>query len=200
MMCGKGEVSDIEELEKILSEKVEKDEEWEILEIGEVTPVYIGDLKSNLEKIPPPIVILAILATYSKKFHEKINITKLSKIAFEVEKKVLEPILLHPYLGFRSDNYGPFTKAIYDNLGFLQNLDLIDVSKDNAKTEIRLTERGLEMFQKEIQKVLPRKILRMIELIVKEYGSLNHDELLRRVYREYPEYTENSLVRDRYLY
>jgi copper chaperone CopZ len=39
------EMEDIEELEKILAEKVENDEGWRELEIGEVKPVYIGRKK-----------------------------------------------------------------------------------------------------------------------------------------------------------
>ena len=41
-------MSEIDELERILSEKLEKDEEWRILEIGEVKPVNLGKLKKRL--------------------------------------------------------------------------------------------------------------------------------------------------------
>ncbi|MBE9594149.1 MAG: hypothetical protein IMF19_11815 [Proteobacteria bacterium] len=33
---------EIEELERILAEKVEHEEEWKELEIGEVKPIYVG--------------------------------------------------------------------------------------------------------------------------------------------------------------
>ncbi len=35
-------MSEIEELEKILAEKIEKDEEWDTLVIGEVKPRYVA--------------------------------------------------------------------------------------------------------------------------------------------------------------
>ena len=40
-----------DELEGILSEKLEKDEEWRILEIEEVKPVNLGKLKKAIEKL-----------------------------------------------------------------------------------------------------------------------------------------------------
>ena len=65
-------------------------------------------------------------------------------------------------------------EEIYDNLGFLQNLDLVEIAKEEDVTEVSITEKGVE------------------------YGSLNHDERLRRIYSEYPEFAEQSLVRGRY--
>lgn len=47
-------MNEIEELEKILAEKIEKDEEWDILVIGEVKLRYVGKSKTpeELERGP----------------------------------------------------------------------------------------------------------------------------------------------------
>ena len=45
------EMESIEELEKILAEKVENDAEWQQLEIGYVKPIYVGKhRKSSKER------------------------------------------------------------------------------------------------------------------------------------------------------
>jgi hypothetical protein len=45
------EMESIEELDKILAEKVENDEEWRQLEIGYVKPIYVGKhRKSSKER------------------------------------------------------------------------------------------------------------------------------------------------------
>ncbi len=194
-------MSEIDELERILSEKLEKDEEWRILEIGEVKPVNLGKLKKVIEKLPTPAIVLTILAKYFEKFKEKsIRITKFAKITFEVEKKVLEPIASRPVLKFEADNFGPFTTSIYDDLGFLENLNLVKVEKDKNIMNISLTEKGLKKFHEKISKEIPEELMRMIDRVVEEYGSLDYDALLDRVYKEYPEYTERSLIRGRYLF
>lgn len=194
--------NELDELEKILSEKVEKDEEWDFLEIGEVKPVYVSKFKECLQKLPPQAIVLAILVKYFEKFRNvvKVKITKFTKITFEVDKKVFEPILSRPLLSFKANNFGPFTEEIYDILGFLQNLDLVEIENKGDKTEIALTEKGLEVFKERISKEIPEEVLKMIETVVEKYGSLNHDELLRRVYNEYPEFAEKSRVKEKYLY
>jgi len=190
-------MSRMEELERILSEKVEKDEEWDFLEIEDVKLVYVGKLKANLKKLPPQAILLAILVKYFEKFKE-VKITKFTKITFEVEKKVFEPILSGPLLSFKADNFGPFTREIYDILGFLQNLDLVKIEKEGDKTEIILTDKGVEVFRERIKKEIPEVVLKLIEIVVERYGSLDHDELLHRVYKEYPEFAGKSVVRDKY--
>ncbi len=190
----------LEELERLLSEKVEREEEWSIIEIEDIKPINISRIRKAVKNLPKPAIILAILVKYFEKFNKKpMKITKLTKIAFEVEKKIFEPILSTSVLSFKASNYGPFTEAIYDYLGFLQNLDLVELVEKGNKTEIVLTQKGLEVFNEKIRKEFPDKLLEMIERVVGEYGAMSHDELLRRVYKEYPEYAERSLVKDKYL-
>jgi len=43
--------SELDELEKILKEKVEKDPEWDLLEIKSVRPIYLGELNFRLPGI-----------------------------------------------------------------------------------------------------------------------------------------------------
>lgn len=194
-------MNEIEELEKILSEKIENDEEWDTLDIEDVKPRYVGKLQEHLQDLPPQAVVLAILVKYFERFKEPVKITKFTKITFEVDKKVLEPILSKPLLSFKADNFGPFTEEIYDNMGFLQNLDLIEIEQEGEgdKTEFILTEKGSEVFRERVSKQIPETVIKMIETIVDRYGSLSHDELLQQVYNEYPDFADKSLVRDKYL-
>ena len=191
----------LEELEKLLAKKVERDEEWDVIEIEDVKPINISKIRESVKNIPKPAVILAILAKYFEKFNKKvINITKLTKIAFEVEKEVFEKVLSTNVFSFRGYNYGPFTEEVYDCLEFLRNLDLVELNEEENKKEVVLTQKGLDFFNEKLKGVIPDGLINMLEKVVEEYGALNYDELIRRVYREHPEYAEKSLIKDRYLY
>ena len=74
------------------------------------------------------------------------------------------------------------------------------MNEEENKKGVILTQKGLEFFNTKVKDVIPDELLRMLEKVVEEYGALNYDELIRRVYREHPEYAEKSLIRDRYLY
>jgi hypothetical protein len=191
----------MEALEKILSEKVEKGDEWQQLEIGEVKLVYTGKHRESLRRLPSQAIVLAVLSKYFERFGEaSVKITKFTKVMFEVEKKIIEPILSEPLLSFKAKDFGPFTEEIYDNLGFLQNLDLVEIAKDRDITEVSITDKGNETFNERISKKIPSEIIKMIEKIIEEYGSLNLDDLLFRVYNEYPEFAEKSLIKNKYIY
>lgn len=191
----------MEELENLLAKKVERDEEWGLIEIEDVKPINISRIKESVKNLPKPAIILAILVKYFEKFNkEYVNITKLTKITFEIEKKVFEKVLSTNVFSFRGYNYGPFTEEIYDCLEFLQNLDLVELNEEKNKKEVILTQKGLEFFNTKVKDVIPNELFRMLEKVVEEYGALSYDELIRRVYTEHPEYAEKSLIRDRYLY
>ena len=86
---------------------------------------------------------------------------------FEVEKKVIEPILLEPLLSFKSNNFDLFSDEICDNLLFLENLDLIEINREKA--ELIITDWGIEVFTERIGKEIPGEILRMIEIVIEKY-------------------------------
>lgn len=185
----KEEEEEVEELERILGEKVEHDEEWRELEIVDVKPVYTGEYKESLIKVPSQAIVLTVLAKYFEIIKRKsVKITKFANIVFEVEKKVIEPILSEPLLDAK--DFDSFTVEIYDHLCLLQNLDLVEIAKD----EVGITDKGIETFDGRIDKEIPKEITRMIERIVEEYCSLSHGELLWRVYNEYPKFAEKSLI------
>lgn len=191
----------LEELEKLLAKKVEQDEEWDLIEIEDVKPINVSKIRESVKKLPKPAIILAILVKYFEKFNKRIvNITKLTKITFEVEKEVFEKVLSTIVFSFRGYNYGPFTEEIYDCLEFLQNLDLVELNEEENRKGVILTQKGLEFFNTRVKDVIPDELIKMLEKVVEEYGALSYDELIRRVYNEHPEYAEKSLIRDRYLY
>jgi len=158
----------IENLERILAEKLEYEEGWEQLEIGKVKSVYTGKLKESLRKLPSQAIVMAVLAKYFERIGGvSLKITKFTKIMFEVEKKVIEPILLEPLLSFKSNNFDLFSDEICDNLLFLENLDLIEINREKA--ELIITDWGIEVFTERIGKEIPGEILRMIEIVIEKY-------------------------------
>lgn len=160
----------IEDLEKILAEKVEHEEECEQLEIEKVKLVYIGKLKNFLRNFPSQAIVLAVLVKYfEKNGKELLKITKFTKIMLEVEKKIIEPILSEPLPSFKSDVFGFLNYEFRDNLLFLQNLDLIKINREEM--EITITDKGKEMFAERIGKEIPGEILRMIEIVLNKMGD-----------------------------
>ena len=51
----------LEELEKILAKKVERDEEWDVIEIEDVKPINISKIRESVKNIPKPADDCAIL-------------------------------------------------------------------------------------------------------------------------------------------
>ena len=160
----------LKDLEKILAEKIEHKEECEQLEIERVKSVYIGKLRNFLRNFPSQAIVLAVIVKYFERIGgESLKITKFTKIMFEVEKKVIEPILSEPLQSFKADVSALLNYEICDNLLFLQNLDLIKINKDEM--EITITDKGIEIFTERIGKEIPEEILRMIEIVIEQDGD-----------------------------
>ena len=62
----------IENLERILAEKLEYEEGWEQLKIGKVKSVYTGKLKESLRKLPSQAIVMAVLAKYFERIGGRI--------------------------------------------------------------------------------------------------------------------------------
>jgi uncharacterized protein YwgA len=123
---------------------------------------------------------------------------------------------------FQAYHYGPFTKDVYNDLEFLENVGLIEVNskgiagpadqneeeklvEDTAigedsedttfefKEEMyKLTPRGLEFVRKNLSPTTPEDLLRIIRELKGKFASLPLTSLLRYVYSNYPDYAKKS--------
>ncbi len=131
--------------------------------------------------------------------------TKLVKLAFLVQKKVIEGLkvgITEERYTFRPWHYGPFTEEVFDDVAALQVLGLVSIAGENPDTQtFALTDSGKEAVKRLAEEARISAILRdEIRRIKTTYGRLPLSRLIERVYHDYPEYTDKSEIKDRYLY
>jgi uncharacterized protein len=131
--------------------------------------------------------------------------TRLEKLAFLIQKRVVEELKLGispQAYDFRALHFGPFSEEVLDDITSLQLLGLVDIHGDDDQTQtFQLSSKGVEVVRKllasgKVSRVLAEEIRR----IRSTYGSMSLDKLVGRIYKDYPEYTVNSVIRDRYLH
>jgi uncharacterized protein YwgA len=130
--------------------------------------------------------------------------TKLEKLAFLVQQKVIDDLKVGvspDSYHFRPLNFGPFTEEVFDDLTALRTLGLVDFSGDELSTQVfRITAEGQRAVQRLIEEGRVSSLLvEGIRKIKSTYGRMDLDELVGRVYREYPRFAEASQIRGRYF-
>jgi uncharacterized protein len=146
------------------------------------------------------------------------GVTRLEKLAFllEMERK---PSWLTERAEFASDNFGPFSSKLYSAADTLAAAELIlDSNTLSASTEdsweakniigetadpyatrnFELTERGQRYYQALISE-LPEGVEVQLSEFKTRFAALPLRQLIRYVYERYPEYTDNSIIRDSIL-
>ena len=87
-------------------------------------------------------------------------------------------------------HYGPFAKNLYADLKILQDDDLVNVENgDEHRTRITLSDRERVA---EALAELPEEVQEDIDAILDAYGDLDHNKLLKTVYKKYPAYARKS--------
>jgi hypothetical protein len=120
--------------------------------------------------------------------------TRLQKIVFLIQDK-LGGIVDYE---FQKSYYGPYSyklRSIVDELialGFLDEIVETTVSGNNMMC-YQITASGQVSLSHWLdQNILPQQVRRRIDFIYDKYGSLPLPLLVKRVYKEYPEWTEKS--------
>ena len=140
-------------------------------------------------------VLLYILFAQPKPIHGRIGIIKQ---VFLTIKEILgeENVENHKFIPYR---YGPYSFLVTHVISNLEYDGLINIQgrRNTSSEKFTLTERGIKIAQKRFTK-LPQKL--QSELIDRRKGwDQNHVQgLLAYVYNKYPEYTEKSLLKQKY--
>lgn len=150
------------------------------------------------------------------------GITRLEKLVFLVERETPVAQWLTEVADFRSHKFGPFSEKIYRAVGILARAGMIiDSSERTDDTEERwedinvlglgqdvdpytertfqLTERGFKYYAAlidELRAVNPEPVLKAFK---ERYARLPLTQLVRYVYKAYPEFTDKSEIRDQIL-
>jgi hypothetical protein len=144
--------------------------------------------------------------------------TKLVKLLFLLGKEAGCDKLIDDFYGHYAHNFGMFDKNVPKDVDQLEAANIMNkhIWLSNNKCEklelgipnekkvesvYELTSTGKKIAEKIVNAINEDKpeILVKINEIVRKYGRMTTDELLRYTYNNYKEYTTKSLVREKYL-
>jgi len=136
------------------------------------------------------------------------GITKLQKLLFLVEE---ETEFFEEYgdklaFEFSAHKMGPFSKHVYEEIRFLQQLKAIETKPMEGKPDVEgltnkvfhITPKG-EKIASELSNQLESKYDEELRALVEKYNPMELRDLLRYVYEEYPAFTTESEIKDEIL-
>lgn len=121
---------------------------------------------------------------------EPISHTRLVKLAFlaSVEEQVGHTL---PFYEFVPYKYGPFSFALYRELGGLEIHGFVTTQNDRWQIAPRMKAQT-----KELVEALPTAVKNSLNRIVQHYGQIAQQTLLKTVYRRFPWFTIHSDLRE----
>ncbi len=133
-------------------------------------------------------IVLAALAPANGKPHRPVVVQKL---LFMIDREI--PKLVDgPHFNFQPYAYGPFDVAVYTTLEGLAMMDLVEIIPERTWQNYRLTEAGQKKGD-ELFKDLDNKARTFIKDASKLLMRLSFSDLVRAIYKAYPEMKENSV-------
>ena len=99
-----------------------------------------------------------------------------------------------PHFKFKPHHYGPFDKAVYEELEGLAEdglVEVVEVGRAGLKT-YRLTKMGYENGQGVLLE-LDTSVREYVDEVVSFVRARSFSELVSAIYREYPEMRQNSV-------
>ena len=136
-------------------------------------------------------IVLAGLAPAKGETHTPVQVQKLF---FLIDRNIPKEIE-GPLFDFQPYNYGPFDKAVYDVLLLLTFEGLVDIDSEYNHRTYKLTVKGQEEGEK-ILKALPGYVQEYIDTVSKFVRKLSFTQLVRSIYKAYPEMKQNSVFQE----
>jgi uncharacterized protein YwgA len=145
------------------------------------------------------------------------GITRLEKLLFLVDKETDVPHDVDVPFPFRPYNYGPYSREVYEAVELLEEARLVEeervlegntldemeeastvtAEREGVERRFRLTDHG-----RLVAGLLARQhpdAAQKIADVKRSYAGMPLQQLIRYVYRKYPEYAEQSKIRDQVL-
>jgi DNA-binding PadR family transcriptional regulator len=160
----------------------------------------------RIDQIDRRTDVVFILFHHAKSIH---GVTKLQKLLFLIEEETefFEEYKDDLAFEFTAHKMGPFSKHVYEEIRFLQQLNAIETEPMEDKTEgeddltnkiFRITPKGEKIAVELANQLEPEHKQELAELTEK-YNDMELRELLRYVYTEYPSFTTESEIKDEIL-
>ena len=169
-------------------------------------------------EVDDAIVLLLGAPSDSLARHGRIDgITRLEKLIFLVEHETDLRNLLTEHADFEAYNFGPFSGKVYQAVDTLIAAGLLEDSAELASSRedsweaekvvgtqpadpyatrnFTLTARGRKYYEALIDE-LPPSTEKLLEEFKTRFGALPLRQLIRYVYKKYPDFTKNSLIKD----
>jgi len=119
--------------------------------------------------------------------------TRFQKLVFLTKEKVKEKNDSELDIAFTCLHYGPFSRDLMESLKTQSKEGTVDEQLEENSYGLtyvyKLTDSGLELIENAIGlKLIPKDVQHMAKAVAKNFGEMPLEELIARVYREYPDY------------
>jgi uncharacterized protein YwgA len=174
----------------------------------------------NDEKLIGPDLVLLLLRApgVSGSAKDRINgITRLEKLLFLADQESNLPSQVDEAFRFKAYNYGPYSKQVYEAVDLLEEAGLLEEEKaiegksldamenayvgadyaEGVERRFLLTDEGRAVA--DLLAAQHPDMSQLLEQVKKRFGHLSLRQLIQYVYRRYPEYATESLIRDQVL-
>ena len=135
-------------------------------------------------------IILASMATCCGHTYTPVQ---LQKLLFLLDKRVTAEIS-GPLFDFKPYHYGPFDKAVYDELDVLEKEGMVEIIREpnlNLR-KYRLRTDGETIGLQSLEKLDP-KIKEYVQKLSDFVRNASFPQLISAIYQAYPEMAENSI-------
>jgi hypothetical protein len=137
-------------------------------------------------------VVLAALAAENK--YASFSPAQVQKLFFLIDREVPRWVG-GPHFDFKPYDYGPFHRAVYDELGTLSGEGLVGIDHNGWYRTYSRTEQGFARGSSCLAQ-LDAPAAAYIERAAKWVRSLNFKSLVSAIYAKYPEMRVNSIFRE----
>lgn len=117
---------------------------------------------------------------------------RVQKLFFLIDREVAE-FIDGPYFRFEPYHYGPFDKAVYEDLEVLAEQGKINIDTTGRYSRYSLTDSGRAMGERALD-ALPEPAARYMEDAAKWVRFVPFKRLLLTIYRQYPDMAVNSII------
>ena len=133
-------------------------------------------------------LMLAALAPAEGSLHRPVQVQKLF---FLIDRNIPQSVN-GPHFNFQPYSYGPFDKAVYEELEAMQVEGYVDIVPDVTWRSYKLTSIGQQIGD-ELLATLPAEVQDYIKTISTVVRRLSFTQLVSAIYKEYPEMRRNSV-------
>ncbi len=133
-------------------------------------------------------IVLAAMSTGNCDLYTPVQVQKLF---FLIDRNVAEKLQGHAFFNFEPYNYGPFDREVYTTLNELTWDGYVETVPQGTWTSYKLTDKGQDIGAKILDSI-PENLRNYIRNVSQFVRKLSFSELVRAIYKKYPEMRVNS--------